>query len=276
MWAAIRHSFTDLTDGMTLLKSHRELIFEMARRELIDQYAGQALGFLWAILHPMILVGVYIFIFGVVFKARIGGTHEMPLDYTCYILAGLVPWLGFQTSLIKSCTALTSQSNLVQQVVFPTEVLPIKMVLSSFTGQLFSFIVLLIYVVCKYGLPMPSYFLLPVLLFFQFLAMLGIGYILAAITPFFRDLKDFVTVFAVVGIYLIPVVYLPSWVPGLFKPILYLNPVSYMIWCYQDVLYFGRIDHPIAWVVFMTTSILLFLIGYRFFRRLKPFFGNVL
>jgi lipopolysaccharide transport system permease protein len=58
--------------------------------------------------------------------------------------------------------------------------------------------------------------------------------------------------------------------------VLYLNPFSYMIWCYQDALYFGRFEHPAAWVVFPLASLFTFALGYRVFRKLKTFFGNVL
>ena len=64
---------------------------------------------------------------------------------------------------------------------------------------------------------------------------------------YFRDVKDFVQVFCIAGMYLMPVVYLPKMVPGVFRPLLNLNPFSYMVWCYQDACYFGRFEHPWAW-----------------------------
>ena len=269
-------SYKALENGCSMLIRQRRLIVEMTRRELNDQYAGQLLGYLWSILHPIIFISVYIFIFGVVFSAKIGGTYDMPLDYTTYILSGLVPWLAFQSSLAKTSIALTSNSSLVKQVVFPLEVLPIKMVFSTCYTQFVSVVVLFFYVSLKYGLPMPSYFLLPVLMVFQFFATLGVGFILAATTPFFRDVKDVISVYAVIGIYLVPVVYLPQWMPSIFKSLIYANPVSYMIWCYQDVLYFGRMVHPISWVIFSIGSLLLFSLGLRYFQKVKYYVGNVL
>ena len=106
--------------------------------------------------------------------------------------------------------------------------------------------------------------------------MLGMAFLLSAAGAYFRDLKDFVQVFTIVNLYLMPVFYLPMWVPALFKPVLYINPFSYMIWCYQDVLYYGNIEHPWAWTVFAIGSVLVFLTGYYLFRRLKVVFGDVL
>jgi lipopolysaccharide transport system permease protein len=82
--------------------------------------------------------------------------------------------------------------------------------------------------------------------------------------------------FGSAGIYLLPVFYLPTWVPNLFRPLIYLNPFSHIIWCYQDVLYYGRFEHPWAWVVTLIFNFLIFSLGYRLFCKLKPMLGNVL
>lgn len=262
--------------ALLVLYRNKYLVLEMAKREISDRYAGQAFGMFWAIGHPAFLIGLYVFVFAFVFKQKIGGTVEMPLDYTAYLLSGLVAWLAFQESMTKSCTAITSNAALVKQVVFPLEVLPVKGVLASLFPQLVSFVVLILYVLFTHGTVHVTYFLLPILLAMQIMAMIGLAYILSAIGAYFRDIKDFVQLFAVAGIYLMPVFYLPGWVPSLFRPLLYLNPFSYLVWCYQDVLYYGRFEHPWAWVFTCLMSPMIFVFGYRVFCKLKPGFGNLL
>lgn len=261
---------------MQLLAKHRDLTWEMARREISDRYVGQAFGLIWAVGHPLFMMGLYVFIFAFVFKTKVGGTSAMPLDYTTYILAGLVPWMAFQEVMGKSCTAVTANAGLVKQVVFPLEILPAKGVLASLVPQLISMSILLGYVLATHGGYVATYWLLPLLVVLQILAMLGIAYFLAAVGAYFRDMKDFVQLFCMAGIYLMPVFYLPEMVPSLFKPLLYLNPFSYLVWCYQDVVYFGRFEHPVAWAIFPLISVGIFVIGYRLFRKLKIGFGNVL
>jgi lipopolysaccharide transport system permease protein len=259
-----------------LLTRYRQLTWEMTRREISDRYAGQAFGLFWALGHPLILMGVYVFIFAVVFKVRIGGTRELPLDYTTYLLSGLIPWLSFQESMSKGSVVIVSNANLVKQVVFPIEILPVKGVIASFATQLISSLILMVYVLFRHATLPATYFLLPLLFFFQILAMIGVSYILSSIGTYFRDLKDFIQVFGVVGVFLMPIFYLPDQVPELFRPLLYLNPFTYMGWCYQDACYFGRIAHPWAWILFLVGSVSTFYFGYRIFRKLKPLFGNVL
>lgn len=271
-----RGHFQAFSEIITILTRHRALTLEMARRELADRYAGQAFGLLWAVGHPVFMIGLYIFIFAFVFKQKIGGTVEMPLDYTAYLLSGLVAWMSFQESLIKSCTAITANAALVKQVVFPLEILPVKGVIASMFPQAISLVLLVAYVLITNGSLPATYLLLPLLIVMQTMAMIGLAFMLAPIGAYFRDIKDFMQLFATAGVYLMPVFYLPSWVPSLFKPLLYLNPFSYLIWCYQDALYFGRFEHPWAWVVTGFASLLSFVFGYRVFRKLKPALGNLL
>jgi lipopolysaccharide transport system permease protein len=248
----------------------------MTKREIGERYAGQMLGLFWTVGHPLVMMGVFVFIFAIVFKLKAGGTYELPLDYTTYLLSGLIPWITFQESMSKATTAIVANANLVKQVVFPLEILPIKGVLASLVTQAVSIMVLIGYVSFKHGLPPWTYVLLPVLLMFQCMAMVGVSYILSSVGVYFRDLKDFVQVFCLMGMYLMPVFYLPEMVPKIFRPVLYINPFSYMIWCYQDVFFFGRFEHPWAWAVFIFSSVFLFYGGYRIFLKLKIMFGNVL
>src|SRR5690606_9622645 len=142
--------------------------------------------------------------------------------------------------------------------------------------QLFSTMIVVIYLLLRHGSLHTTILLVPFLIAAQVLAMIGVGYLLAAIGVFFSDVKDFVQIFNVAGIYLVPIFYLPQWTPAIFKPVLYFNPFSYLIWCYQDAIYFGRFEHPWAWPLVGAMSISVFVFGYAVFRRLKLIFGQAL
>lgn len=268
--------FQALVEIFSLLTKHRQLTWEMTKREITDRYTGQIFGALWAIGHPLLLMGVYVFVFTFVFRQKMGGTVELPLDYTTYLLCGIIPWMAFQESMSKSASVIVANANLVKQVVFPIEVLPVKGVISSFLTQLLASVLLVAYVLFSHGSLPWTYALIPLLFVFHLLAMIGVAYVLAAIGAYFRDIKDFVQLFGTIGMYIVPVIYLPDQVPGLFRFLLYLNPFSYLIWCYQDLFYYGRIEHPWSWAVLIPSSILIFAFGYRVFRKLKLMFGNVL
>lgn len=265
-----------VTDAFGRLYRNRSLTLALAKREITDKYTRQMLGSLWAIGHPLIHVCVYIFLFQVVLKLRMGGTVDMPLDYVAYLLSGLIPWLAVQESLGKGSTVITSNANLVKQVVFPLEVLPVKSVVSCFVTQAVGTLCLMVYVLIDHGTLPWTYVLLPVLWVFQALGMAGIVFGISALGVYVRDIKELVQVFAVVGMYLVPIVYQPDMVPERIRPLLSLNPFSHMVWCYQDACYFGEFRHPYAWIVYPVGALLAFLFGYSLFRKLQTHFGSVL
>jgi len=267
------HAFGELVG---LLTRHRQLTFELAKREINERYSGQFFGTLWTIGHPLILIFVYIFVFAFVFKTRVGGTSDLPLDYTSYMLAGLIPWLAFSDVMGKASTVIVANANIVKQVIFPLEVLPVKTVVATLVTESIFLVMLAIYTLITHHALLWTYFLLPVVFILQTLAMIGVSYLLAAIGAYFRDVKEIVQDFSTVAFFILPILYLPEAVPAALRVLLYINPFSYMIWCYQDVLYFGRIAHPWAWAVFSLLSLLVFVLGYRVFRKLKTMFGNVL
>jgi lipopolysaccharide transport system permease protein len=257
---------------IVILKRHHQLIIEMAKREINDRYAGQIFGYFWTFGHPLILIILYSFVFGFIFKANVGG----PMGYVVFLLAGLIPWLTFQEVMGKATTLINSNANIVKQVIFPIEVLPVKGVLAAVVTQVIFFSLLIIYIFITGRFPLLTYLLLPLIMLIQITGMIGVSFILCAISPYFRDTKDFIQIFLTVSFFTMPMIYSPSALPPIVKYIFYINPFSYMIWCYQDILFYGRFQHPWSWVIFLGSSLLAFVFGYRLFRKLKVMFGNVL
>ena len=272
----LRSNFQAFSELLMLLTRFRVLTFEMARREITDRYTGQFFGIFWTFVHPLILILVYVFLFNFVFVSKIGGTQALPLDMTSYILAGLIPWLAFSDALGKASTVIINNANLVKQVIFPIEVLPVKSVLATLFTQLVFLALFIVYTLISNHTLWITILLLPVLLVLQTLGMIGLTYILAAIGTYIRDTKDFIQVFITLGLWFVPILYLPEAIPKAVRPILVLNPFAHMVWCYQDILYFGRFEHPASWIIFPLLCLVVFLCGYRLFRKLKTMFGNVL
>jgi lipopolysaccharide transport system permease protein len=267
-----QNRFWGLRELATLFLRHRELIIEMTRREIADRYAGQIFGMFWSLVNPLILMGVYIFAFAYIFRMKTGG----PLGYTTYLLAGSIPWLSMSEVLNKSSTVVLNHANLVKQVVFPIEILPIKAVLSVCFTQIILLFLFCIYVLVTAHFLPETFLLLPILFLFQALAMIGLCFIFSSLGAFFRDLTNILQMLTMIGFYLMPLLYLPDQISSRVEMLFYFNPFSYMTWCYQDILFYGSIRHPHAWAVFLPGSLLLFLGGFRTFRALKTMFGNVL
>jgi lipopolysaccharide transport system permease protein len=271
-----KSNFQAFKELLDLLTRHRTLTFEMARREILDRYAGQYFGVFWTFFHPIVQVLIYIFLFNVVYTARTGGTMGTGSDMTVYILSGFIPWFAIQDVMAKSSGLMINNANLVKQVIFPLEVLPVKSVLASLVTEVILYSLSIIYVFIRYHTLSPMLLLLPVFIALEAVFLIGVTYLLSSVGVYFRDVKDIVTVFIAVVFWVLPILYLPESIPAALRPILYINPLSYLIWCSQDILYFGTVQHPAAWIVFPALSIVMFIFGYRIFRRLKVMFGNAL
>ena len=254
----------------------RQLLRELINRQLRAAHAGRGLGVFWQYFHPLFVVLVYLLIFGFVIGGRIGGTEDLPGSYPSYILAGLVPWLITQNAMMQATGALADNSNLVKQVIFPIELLPIASTAVSLLTYAPAFVLVLLHSLLLGTGPTPTLLALPLLLVLHFGLSLGLSFILSSVTVFIRDVRELISLFSVVAVYLLPIVYLPSWMPTILKPVIYLNPFSYLIWAYQDVLFFGEIRHPFAWAMLFLMALAVIALGVRTFAKLKPYYGNAL
>lgn len=265
-----------LSQIFLILRKHQSLTWELTKRDLGSRYVGQWMGGVWTIAHPLFLISIYVFIFSFVMGTRLGGTREMPLDYTAFILSGIIPWMFSQEIMSRSTTAITANAKLVKQVVFPIEVLPITNVYTACITYVIALCALAVYMTATGQWHLLMLPMLPIVILLHVGFMIGLAFALSAISVFFRDLKELVQLFSTVGLFLAPIIYLPQWVPSIFKPFLYINPFSYIVWCYRDVLYYGRFDHPWSWLIVGIISFYGLMVGYRTFRKLKPYFGDVL
>ena len=266
-------AFTELSRVLT---RERTLTWELGKRELSAEHQGKALGRFWGVFQPLFLLSVYAFIYGIVFKAKIGGTYELPRNFTVYLLSGLVPWFAFQLSMAKAVGVVTANANIVKQVVLDLSVLPVSSTLASLLSLVLGLGFVFVYTLAVYHSLPWTYVLIPFLLVVQFISMCGVAFALSALGTFLRDVRDLVQLSGVLLIFLLPIVYLPQSVPAAFNPILWLNPWTYMVYCYQDALYFGRIQHPWSWLAFPAWSLFVFAGGYRMFRKVRPYFANVI
>ncbi|MDA9430534.1 hypothetical protein XH88_01800 [Bradyrhizobium sp. CCBAU 51627] len=253
---------------------YRELLSEIVERELSASHAMHGLGAFWIFIHPLVVVGTYLLIFGFVLGSKLS-VAGFEGNFPSYILAGLAPWLMLQAALVRGPGALISSANLVKQVVFPIEVLPIAAAIAASIPHIPALLLVIFYKAVVGGVSWML-LLLPVVFAIHATLAVGLCFAFSAITPFFRDLRELVTVFTSIAMYLMPTVYLPDWMPKVLQPIIYSNPFSYFIWVYQDVLFFGEFRHPYAWIATVLFALLSLGLGYRTFEKLKPYYGNAL
>jgi lipopolysaccharide transport system permease protein len=265
-----------LLDFLRRIWLRRELLHELVRRELQDAYAGSVLARAWAVLHPLLLTLLYLFVFGYVFQAR--GVLPFPAgtDFAVFVLPGLACWLTVQAAITRASTSLTSARNLVKQVVFPIELLPIRSVLAAQLPMLIGLGFVLIYAALRHGEISPLLPLLALAWLAQTALLAGLALLVAVATAFLRDIRDIVQFVLTVGLFLTPAIYLPGSIPAWFEALLWLNPFSHAIWVLQDIVFFQAIRHPFSWLLLPAFGFGALWLGARVYSMGQPRFGDVL
>ena len=118
-----------LIDTIAVLIRHRGILVATTRVEFAKRYAGSFLGLFWVALQPLLFLGVYLFVYLVVFKVRFPGYSE--LDYVLYVFAGLVPYIGFMEAISLGTVSIKQNIHLVKNVILPIDLIPARMALMS-------------------------------------------------------------------------------------------------------------------------------------------------
>lgn len=253
---------------------YRALIQSLVNRELKARYRGSVLGFFWSFFNPLLLLVVYSFVFTVVLP----GQHPDELQpYALFLFCGILPWTWFSSSLTEAANSLMAGGTLIKKVLFPAEILPIVSVLANMMHFFFGLPILLAFLV--YFRPTITFvevLWFPVVVAVQLLFTLGLSLLLAALTVHFRDIKDILSNLLTLWFFATPIIYSMHLAPGnISKAVLNANPFTHLAVSYQEILFYdGPFGHWKWLMALAAGSVLLFLLGYFLFDRLRDSFAE--
>ena len=242
------------------------LLVAITRVELAKKYAGSVLGTSWLILQPALLLGVYLFVYLVVFKLRFPDFSR--LDYVLFVFCGLVPYMGSVESIAAGSVAIKQNMHLVKNVMLPIELIPVRTVLVSMAGQGVG-LATLIGLSAVNGSLTPHVLWLPLAWGFQVIGLLGLVWILASVSVALPDISYFVTLFMFLLMFVSPIAFRPEMVPASLAFMVYLNPVHYMLEVYRASLFYGRLPDAGVAVVYVALAVASFGAGSLFFRTFR-------
>lgn len=255
------------------MKRNLFLLSELVRRDLAVRYAGSFGGAAWALLNPLLLCGLYSLVFSVI--VRIPPPADFRGSYAEFLLAGLLPWLGFQDALVRGGSSVTDQAHLVRKMSFPVALLVAASVASALVLQAAG---LGVFALFSGAFGAGKIRVLPILAGFalELLLLAGPAFALAAGSVLFRDLAQLIPPLMTVGFYLTPVLYPEALVPPALRWGLEANPVRDVVGLFRAGL-IGTEAPPMARVgVWLAVSAVLAFFGHRFFARSRRFFADVL
>ena len=251
----------------------RYLIWNFSARDLKSRYVGSMMGLFWSVIHPLVLLAAYSFVFSVVFQVRdfSRDTDNFPL----FVFCGILPWLFFQETVLRCCYSVTEQRHLLRKMVFPSEILPISVTLSNLVTHVLGVLVLLV-VLGYLGLLSWTALLLPVYMILLAIFALGLGWLMAALQVFLKDAAQLLSVALVFWFWLTPIFYSLERVPARFRPLLLVNPLTYVVEGYRSLLMFQAIPSATHLGALCLLTLVSFLIGGWVFRATKRDFVDVL
>jgi len=228
--------------------SYRRSLWGMSWKQFRAKYAGSVLGLFWVIINPLLMVLVITFVFTAVFRTEIK-------DFALFILSGILPWMFFSSAVSEANPSLLTQKSVLHQFSLPKEILPLSSMLSYFMNFLISWcIVLPVFFLRNPGI-LPAAFLLPPLFLLTYFFTCGVGLLFSVVNIILRDLEHLLGILLMFWFWVTPVFYSVEMVPEQFRWVFNLNPVSPFIFCYREIVFYGRMPGP---AVFLWVTCLAF------------------
>lgn len=256
----------------------RKLIWDLSKADFRKRFVGSYFGIVWMFVQPIVTVMIYFFIFQLGFKS----VPPIPgVPYVLWLVPGIVPWFFFSETLNTVTNCLQEYHYLVKKVVFQVEILPVIKLISCMIVHAFFIIIMIVMTLCYGRRPMITWIQIIYYSFAASVLALGIGYFTCAVNVFFKDMAQIVSICLQFGMWLVPIMYHESlftnnapWV----LPLLKLNPFYYIVAGYRDSILTGNWfwERPTLTLYYWIFTIIVFLIGLKVFKKLRPHFSDVL
>ena len=257
-----------------LIYLKRHLIFSLSKREISTHYVGSLLGFIWTFISTRGLINVLWVVFSVGFRVKPNNNVPFVVWLTC----GMAAWVAFAEILGGSAGVIVANAHLIKRTIFHSQILPVVKIVSCLITHAI-FLCILIGLILFHGLPLSFYYFQ----FFYYLLCLivlglGIGWAVAALNVFIRDVAHIVGVVIQIGFWATPIFWDINIMPEKLQVVFKLNPMFYIIQGYREsFIYFVPFwQHPLQTAYFWIVAGFLFIAGALVFQRLKPQFADVL
>lgn len=257
------------------LFQHRYLIGQLTRRDVLLKYRGSYLGVGWSFLYPLLLLLSFTFVFGKILGSRWPQPegHAVPLALIMY--CGLIVFNVFAEVAGAAPRLIHGYHSYVKKIIFPVEILPVVLVVTACIHAVINLVILLI-AIALFGDLHPTLLLTPIMLLPMLFFAFGIAWLLAAAGVFVRDLIHVMPVLVQISMFLSPVFYGVSSVPGYLQWFYHINPLSAVIENLRRVVLWGEMPHWGNWSITLAISLITAVIGYLFFKHGKEEFADVL
>ena len=255
------------------LVERRSLLFQLVRRDFEQRFVGSAIGWIWGLIHPLALLISWMFVFQVCMRVPPPpGVRNYPL----FIFAGMLPWLLFSETVQRSASSLLDSANLITKTVFPSEMIPVSVFLSTLVSHLLALVLMIAATLVWTNQISVFLILLPLYFVVIGLVAVGLGWIVASLHVFLRDTAQVVSVVLIFWFWLTPIFITEKQFPPWARFLLVANPLYYVVGAYRTILLGSGVPDLEDLAIATAYGAAMFIAGGLFFRHMKRGFADVL
>jgi len=248
---------------------YRELLYFLTWRDVKIRYKQTVIGFLWAIIQPLLKMVVFSIIFGGLVKMDSEG-----FPYPLFLYAGLLPWQFFASAVSRSGESVVGSANLIKKVYFPRLVIPIASVGACLIDFAISFIILIALMFYYSIIPTLSIFMVLPLVLATIFTALGVGMFISALNVAYRDFRYVLPFLVQIWMFLTPVIYSTTIIPENWRWLILLNPMAGVVDAYRSAI----LGKSFEWGnlgISMGIAVVIFLCGLMYFRKTEKYFADI-
>lgn len=267
--SSFTHKSKKLLDNLKLFWFYRELLWNLAHREITQRYKQSILGYAWVIINPLAQLMVMSFVFSTILRV-----DSLGVPFIIFLSVALLPWNLFTQSLVSSTSALVGNSNLITKIYFPREILIYATIIAKLVDFFYSCIVLIaFFIIFRTSLSIHILWI-PFILLIQLIFTMGLSLLLAAFNLFYRDIQYLLSLILMIWMYLTPIMYPVEMLPPQYRFIFMLNPMAVIVNAYRQVMLSGAGPNLNSLSIALGMSIAIFLFGFLVFKKLEGEFAD--
>jgi lipopolysaccharide transport system permease protein len=255
---------------------NRSLVWQMSKREVLGRYRGSVMGLVWSLFHPILMLGVYTFVFGVVFQARWQEHPGGKIEVASILFAGLIVFSLFAECVNRAPSLILSNVNYVKKAIFPLETLPWVAMGTTIFHAFTSVLVLLLLDLCLHATLHWTVLLFPVVIFPLLILTVGCTWFLASLGVFVRDIGQVVGILTTILMFTCPIFYPASALPRSVGSYIFLNPLTFVVEQTRATLLWGTSPDWCGLGLYFGASVVVAWLGLLWFQKTRKGFADVL
>lgn len=258
--------------------SHRQLILQFSKREVLKRYKGSYLGMFWSFINPVFMLLIYTFVFGVILRTRWGTnlSDSSIAGFALTLFTGLIIFNVFSECVTAAPGLIVNNPNYVKRTIFPLEILPISMLGSALVHSLVSLLVLFAGLILFRVTLSWTVLLFPLVYVPLILLCLGLGWFLSSVGVFVRDIGQLVAIIVQMLFFMTPVFYPLTAIPLKFQFVFNLNPMTFIVSQFRQVILWQQLPTLWEYLLLLSVTMIICLAGYLWFMKSKKTFADVL